>query len=425
MLLAQAPQKSAVNSHPARKQETAAIDNAAYRERAYAAGREFLAAVDQITSDIRTRRYESEETGKVSDLTVKAMIEAGVFRTFTPLQYGGLELDPASFFEGIMKIAQADSSAAWIAGQLNVHSFEIALMNKRMQDEFWADGPDTRASSSYAPIGKWRAVEGGYRLTGTWTFSSGVDHATWVIVGGGDRSFVVPTRDVIIDHNSWDVQGLKGTGSKSVTLTEVFVPEYRCHKFMDTFNDVNPGWDVNDRPLYRLSFMGLFNATATNTIIGTGLEGLRIFMDQSMVRLTRQGTGAPIANNPFMHLKLADGLTKVNGARSRHLANWRDFFDKACRGEEISTLDRMRARFESADANATCFDTIHDIWPIAGAAASATSNPLQQVFRDLMAGRNHGSAGRELAAGLYIKALFNMEPPPFTSIDMGTLAYYK
>ncbi|WP_183034881.1 acyl-CoA dehydrogenase [Cupriavidus sp. UME77] len=423
MLLAHDTQESAVNSQPTQKQAATAIDRAAYRERAYAAGREFLTAVDKITPDIRSRRAESERLGKVPDSSVAAMVEAGVFRTFTPRQYGGLELDPASFFEGVMKIAEADSSAAWIAGQLNVHSFEIALMDERMQDEFWAEGPDTRASSSYAPIGKVRTVEGGYVLSGTWTFSSGVDHAQWVILGGGDRSFVVPVSDLTIDHNSWDVQGLKGTGSKAVTLNDVFVPEYRTHKFVDTYNDANPGWAVNDRPLYRLSFMGIFNSTPTNTVIGTASEGINSFIEHSKVRLTRQGTGAPIANNPFLHLKLADALTKVNDVRRRHLANWRDLFDQACRGEESTPLERMRVRFESADANATCFDAIHDIWPIAGAAASATSNHLQQVFRDLMAARNHGSAGRELAAGMYIKTMFDMPAPPFT--DMGSLAYYK
>ena len=122
------------------------------------------------------------------------MISTGLFRAFTPVQYGGLEMDPASFFEGIMRIAEADSAAAWIAGQLNVHSFEIALMDERMQEEFWGESPDTRASSSYAPVGKFEPVEGGYRLNGTWTFSSGVDHAQWVILGGGDRTFVVPLR---------------------------------------------------------------------------------------------------------------------------------------------------------------------------------------------------------------------------------------
>jgi 3-hydroxy-9,10-secoandrosta-1,3,5(10)-triene-9,17-dione monooxygenase len=394
-----------------------------YRERALTAGRAFVEAVEAVVPVIAEGRFESEANGRVSDKTVQAMVDAGVFRTFTPMQYGGLEIDPASFFEGIMKIGAADSSAAWIAGQLNCHAFEIALMSKRMQDEFWATGPDTRASSSYAPIGKPEKVDGGYLLNGVWTFSSGVDHAQWVILGGAARNFVVPVSDLSIDHSSWDVSGLKGTGSKALTLKDVFVPDYRIHELVDTYNDANPGWEVNNRPLYWMSFLGIFNSTATNTVIGTATCGIDTFIEQSRVRLTRQGTGAPIAQNPFLHLKLADALTKVNGARDRHLNNWKEMFEIACRGEESTPLDRMRIRFESADANATCFETIAQLWPIAGAAASASNNVLQLVFRDLMAARNHGSAGRELAAGQYIKTMFGMEPAPFC--DFGTLAYYK
>lgn len=394
-----------------------------YRDRAYAAGQAFLEAVDAILPSIAARSHESERDGKVPDATVEEMRAAGVFRAFTPLQWGGLEMDPASYFEGIMRISTADSAAAWIAGQLNVHSFEIALMSEAMQREFWGDSPDTAASSSYAPIGKVEDVEGGYMLNGTWTFSSGVDHAKWAILGGKDRAFVVPSTDFSIDHDSWDVQGLKGTGSKSLTLKDVFVPEHRVHKFADTYNDANPGWAVNKGPLYRLSFSAIFNSTPTNTVIGAAKGGIDTFIAQSRVRLTRQGTGAPIAQNPFLHLKLANALTKVNGVRERHLANWRNFFEMVCAGERPGAEERMRVRFESADANATCFETIADLWPLAGAAASASDNHLQQVFRDLMAARNHGSAGREMAAGMYIKTMFGMEPPPFT--DFGTLAFYR
>lgn len=398
-------------------------DWSAYRERALSAGRDYLDAVDGVLDSIRSRRSESEEQGRVPDATVRDMISTGLFRAFTPLRYGGLEMDPASFFEGVMKVAEADSSAGWIAGQLNVHSFEIALMSERMQDEFWADGPDTRASSSYAPVGSVVEAKGGYVLNGTWSFSSGVDHAQWVILGSRDKAHVVPISDVSIDHDSWDVQGLKGTGSKAVTLRDVFVPGYRTHNFVDTYNDQNPGWTVNNVPLYWMSFTAVFNSTPTNTVIGTGLGGINTFIEQSKMRLTRQGTGSPIAQNPFLHLKVAEALTRIGAARDRHLQNWRALFDIACKGEEASPLERMRVRFEAAYANAACFESFAEVWPIAGAAASASDNPLQQTFRDLMAARNHGSAGRELAAGLYIKTLFGLPPAPFS--DFGTLAYYK
>ena len=179
-----------------------------YRNRALTEGKKFLTAVDGILDVVRAGRSVSEKQGRVPDRSVDAMISTGLFRAFTPLRYGGLEMDPASFFEGIMRIAEADTAAAWIAGQLNVHSFEIALMDERLQDEFWGPTADARASSSYAPIGKREQVDGGYVLNGTWTFSSGVDHAQWIILGGADRNFVVPARGL---HHRPGQLGCPGT----------------------------------------------------------------------------------------------------------------------------------------------------------------------------------------------------------------------
>lgn len=409
--------------HGGSEQRGSASQGDAYRARALKAGRDYVAAVDEITQGIRARRDETERIGRVPDASVEEMVKAGVFRAVTPVRWGGLEMDPASFFEGNMKIAAADASTAWIGGQLNVHSFEIALMDPRMQADFWSTGPDTRASSAYAPCGKARAVDGGYVLSGTWTFSSGVDHAQWVILGGGERNYAVPRADYTIDHASWSVQGLKGTGSKSVTLNDVFVPDYRVHKLIDTFNNDNPGWAINEGALYRLSWMGIFNSTIPNAAIGATLGGLNDFISETRVRLSKRGTGVPVVENPFMHLRLANALSRVHTVRERHLGNWRRLFDMVCCGEESTPLDRMRVRFESTDAIDVCFNAFAEIWPVAGAGAVATSNPLQHVYRDLLAMRLHGAAGRDNAAGMYIKTLFDLPAPPFT--NMGTLAYYR
>lgn len=394
-----------------------------YRDRAYEVGRHFVDSVDSILDGIRALRVETENIGKVPDSTVEAMTRIGVFRALTPRRFGGLEMAPSCFFEGIMKIAEAEASAGWIGGQLTIHSFEIALMSQRMQEEFWATGPDTRASSAYAPVGKWHASEGGYLLDGTWVFSSGVDHAQWIILGGGDRNFVVPRSDFTIDHDSWDVQGLKGTGSKSVTLKNVFVPEYRTHKLTDTLNGRDPGWDVNDGALYRLSFMGMFISVMPNSAIGVTLGGLHDFVEDAKVRLSKRGTGVSVSTNPFMHLRLASALTQVRRVRQRHLQNWRELFDMACRGDAVPSSERLRVWFEATDIAPTCFDAFCEIWPVVGAGGIASDNPLQRVFRDLMGMRNHGSSFRETAAGMYMTTIFDLPKPPVTS--MVTLGYYK
>lgn len=389
-------------------------------------GAAFVARVETVLDRIAQTRAQSETLGRVPDSAVTAMREVGVFRALTPRRFGGLEMAPARLFEGMMRIAGADSSAAWIGGQLNVHSFEIALMHPKMQEEFWSDGPDTVASSSYAPIGKVRAVDGGFVLNGRWTFSSGVDHAQWVILGGGIRNFVVPRADLTIDQTSWEVAGLRGTGSKAVVLEDVFVPHHRVHDLADTWHDRNPGWAINPGPLYRLSWLGIFNSTPTNSTIGTALAALDAMFDQSKSRFSKMGTGAAVNENPFLHLKLARAFSAVRMVRARHLDNWDYLFAKACAGDEITLRDKLKVRFEAAETNATCFEAFTDIWPLAGARAIEQENPLQMALRDLMAMRNHGSAGLEMAAGAYMKHLFDLPaPPPAEPIDMATLAFYK
>lgn len=405
----------------------AVTDGEAYRQRALKAGEQFLKAVDAILPVLRAGREQSERDSRVCDASVEAMIEAGVFRAFTPLQYGGLELSPADFFDGLMRIAQCDSSAAWIAGQITCHALEIAAMDPRMHEDFWGvHGPDARASSSYAPLGKTEPTEGGYLLDGKWTFSSGVDFAHFVLLGGGERNFLVPIDDLVVDHHSWDVQGLRGTGSKTVTANKIFVPNHRIHVLADVVNDDNAGYEALTSPLFRgVSWMTVFYATATNTVVGTALEGVNLFIEQSRNRMTRMGTGTRLTENPFLHLKLADVMTRVNGIRNRILGSWRHIFDEACKGTPISHLDRLRVRFESADSIAGCFDAIHDLWPLTGAVVSQSTNPMQLVFRNLMAARTHGTGGKEMAAIAYSRALLGLPAPEFKVTDFATAAYWR
>lgn len=408
-------------------QSFAVTDGEAYRQRALKAGEAFLKAVDAIVPVLRAGREQSERESRVPAASVEAMVEAGVFRAFTPLQYGGLELSPADFFDGLMRIAQCDSSAAWIAGQIVCHNLEIAAMHPQLHEDFWGvHGPDARASSSYAPLGKTEPSDGGYVLDGKWTFSSGVDHAHYVVLGGSERNFLVPIGDLSIDQGSWDVQGLRGTGSKAVTASKVFVPRHRIHEMADVVNDVNPGYESLRTPLYRgVSWMTVFYATAANTVIGTALEAVKVLLEQSRNRYTKMGTGARFAENPFLHLKLADALTRMNDIRARTLNNWRHIFDQACKGEPVAHLERLRVRFESADSFAACFDVLHDIWPMAGAVASQSANPMQFLFRNLMAARTHGTGGKEVAASAYSRALLGMPPPEFSVTDFATAAYWR
>src|SRR3954464_6369687 len=171
---------------------------------------EFLTAITELLPDIRARAGETERAGRVSAEIVQALTKVGVFRAVQPRQWGGLELDLATFYEGMVLIASACGATGWVASVVGVHPWQIALFAEEAQRDLWQDNPDARASSSYAPTGSVRPVKGGFHLSGRWHFSSGVDHCGWVLLGavipdegsGAEfRTFLVPRPDFVVDHD--------------------------------------------------------------------------------------------------------------------------------------------------------------------------------------------------------------------------------
>jgi 3-hydroxy-9,10-secoandrosta-1,3,5(10)-triene-9,17-dione monooxygenase len=115
----------------------------------------------------------------VPEETIRELADAGVFRGVQPRRFGGLELDPATFFEEMVRMGSACASTGWVASVVGVHPFHIAMLSEQAQRDVWNDNAGTRASSSYVRTGIVRAVDGGFQLSGRWGFSSGVDHCQW------------------------------------------------------------------------------------------------------------------------------------------------------------------------------------------------------------------------------------------------------
>jgi 3-hydroxy-9,10-secoandrosta-1,3,5(10)-triene-9,17-dione monooxygenase len=413
----------AVFQRPDQAQGGTAVIGAAYGAQARARGKSYLAAVDRILPGIAKRRAETESANRMTDATVADLLEAGVFRALTPLQWGGLEVDPVSYYEAVIRLASACPSTGWVGGILTVHSWQVALMDARFQAEFFKDTPDARASSAYAPTGTVVRADGGFHLSGRWHFSSGVDISDWAIVGGviedGDegqpefRSFAVPKTSFVVDHDSWSVAGMKGTGSKSIAMDKAFVPDYRTHRLIDEGRDTNPGYSVNDRPLYRFGRLGIFWTAICCCAIGAATGGLDAFVADTKTRKNRLGTGTSVADNPFLLVRLANALTDVGNVHRRLHATWDEIFECTCRGEMPSRLLRTRARFEAADANAVSFEAFSEVYAVAGGSAASAKNPMQHFLRDLMTMRNHGTAAREQLATIYMQSLLDMPAPPF------------
>src|SRR6201987_6199499 len=172
-------------------------------------GQAVVAGVRDLLPVLRERAQESEDARDVPAESVKAIEETGFFRLLQPARFGGLEAEPITFLSAVRLIASACGSTGWVASVLGVHPWQLALFPRQAQEEVWGADPGTRMSSSYAPTGKAEAVAGGHKLAGRWTFSSGCNHATWVLLGaivlGEDNkpvafcTFLLPAGDYAVD----------------------------------------------------------------------------------------------------------------------------------------------------------------------------------------------------------------------------------
>jgi len=381
----------------------------------------FLSRIDALLPEIRARAAETERLGRVPEDLIRALIDIGVFRALQPRRWGGLELDHASFYEGMIRIASACASTGWVASVAGVHPWQIALFADQAQRDMWAEDPDAMASSSYAPTGTVRREADGFHLSGRWHFSSGVDHCGWVLLGGiatdsagtpEFRTFLLPRRDFSIDQDSWSVTGLAGTGSKDVVVAGAVVPEHRTHRVVDYYNGTNPGFAVNDRPYYRLPWRLVFGCTIAAPAIGAAVGALDAFIAANSTRVSAYG-GVAAARNPALHRPLARALTEVDTARSRVRSTWAGLLGRLEAGETIPYEHRARCFYELTYAHWTCAGAVYDLMGVNGVRTMRADSALQRFCRDLLAMRNHPAANIEFSANLYAQAKLGLEPPPF------------
>jgi 3-hydroxy-9,10-secoandrosta-1,3,5(10)-triene-9,17-dione monooxygenase len=380
----------------------------------------FLATITDLLPEIRARAAETERLGVVPNDIVQKLTDAGVFRAVQPCQWGGLELDHATFYEGMVLIASACPSTGWVASVVGVHPWQIALFANAAQRDVWGDDPDARASSALAPTGSVQRVDGGFHLSGRWPFSSGVDHCGWALLGGvipddsgGEfRTFLVPRRDFSIDHDSWQVTGLAGTGSKDIMVAGAFVPEHRTHSVVDVYHGRDPGFTVNDRPYFRLPWRLVFGYTIAAPAIGAAIGAVDAFIDNNRVRVSAYG-GPPVARDPAVNRPLARALIATDTARSRLAATWQEMRATIEAGRTIPYERRVQALYEAALAHHGCTSAVYDLVGVNGGRTMRADAALQRHFRDLLAMRNHPAANLEFSGNLYAQAKLGVEPPPF------------
>ena len=338
----------------------------------------------------------NEHLGRLDDAAVKILRDSGVMRMLAPKEYGGMESHPAEFAETVMRIASLDGSTGWVAGIVGIHPWEMAMCDPRVQEEIWGSGGlghDTWIASPYAPMGVLKPVDGGYVFNGRWQFSSGTDHCDWIFLGAflGDEDgkplmppqsyhAILPRADYEIVEDSWDVVGLKGTGSKDIVVKDAFVPEHRVVRFNDFLDMSQPKRSGRTDPLFHVPFTTAFPLGITAATIGICEGAVNAHMDYQRTRV--QITGTKAKDDPYVMYAVSAAAEEVKASRTALLDNVSRMYDKAARGEEITLADRAAARRTQVAAAWRAVRAMDEVVARSGGNGLRMDNPIQRFWRD-------------------------------------------
>jgi alkylation response protein AidB-like acyl-CoA dehydrogenase len=293
-----------------------------------------------------------------------------------------------------------DGATGWVSGIVGVHPWELAFADPKLQDEIWGDDPDTWLASPYAPMGVATPVDGGYILKGRWQFSSGTDHCKWIVLGAilGDQHgkpimpptilhVFLPRADYTIVDDSWDVVGLRGTGSKDVIVDGAFIPDYRTLDSADVMDGSAPRNAGRTESTYLMPFSCMFPLGITSAVIGIAEGALACHIAAQKDRVAI--TGQKIKEDPYVLYAIGESAAEIAASRAALLETVDRFYDKTEAGKEISFDERAIGRRTQTAAAWRAVRAVDEIFARSGGGALHRKFPMQRFFRDAHAGLAH------------------------------------
>ena len=375
----------------------------------------FRQALLELVPAVRMRAEAAEKERRLPAETVAGLRKAGLVRAFVPRTYGGDERTLIEVLDAATDLAAGCPSTAWVGALFAMHNLAACWLEKRGQDEIFADGPDVLVASAVAPTGALVPTDGGFSLTGKWAFASGVEHAYWIMVGAnlkaesanGPAEYAfsfVRTEDVTV-VDDWHVAGLRATGSKSLELRSVFVPQHRVVRVRSVHEGTAPGLAIHKQPFYRLPWYPVFICAFPAVGLGTALAMLEGFREHTKSRVDNF-SGLAFQTNAGSAARMAEAAAKIDAAR---LVFRRDVaaLDRAAQeGRPLAPGEAERIMYDAPFVMDACSRAVLELYRGSGGRAVYESNPLQRHFRDIHAMTQHVAMDLDRAGETYGRLLF-------------------
>ena len=355
------------------------------------------------------------------DATMEEFVASGLMRLNQAERWGGPELGTAAITEVIAEVAKGDASAGWVFGVIANHFWLACLFPPELQEEMWGSDPNAMMSSSFvATEGSCERVEGGYRVSGRWPFSSGSDHCSWAMVGfalppAGPDEFpqlvwgVMPRSDYTV-ADEWRTVGMRGTGSNTLVVEDAFIPDHRCLDPWQIAAGTPPGTAVNPAPMFRLPFGAAFAFYLSAPALGAAEATFEDWIGY-MATKRQVLTGAEVGKQATTLIRAGELSAQLAVARLLMMDTARAI-DEAIAVGPLEQELRVRAGRNATYAVRQCVEVVERCMQFSGGNGLFETHPVQRGWRDVHGVAAHVGFGVDSAYGTYGNLLLGQPVPP-------------
>lgn len=361
-------------------------------------GAAYLAEVEALAALVKECSAEADRLGRLPASLVAAIQERRLFRAWIPRSLGGDELPLPDSVAAFEAAAQLDGSFGWAVAIGAGGGVFAALMQRETAEEIYGR-PDAVIAGSGTPAGTAERTGGGYRVTGRWGFASGAHYATYftttcIVTEGGQpvsgsdglplvTAVAVPPGDVrLID--TWDVAGMRGTGSVDMAIDDAFVPARRAFSVVAA--------PVEDGPLYRLPFMTTAQATLAPVALGIAAHALQAF---ALLARDKPVTGGTLARLGSVQARYAEAAATIAGARAWFQEAITDAWETVMRGSSLSDPQAQAVALAAIHAGMSACRATDLLWAVAGARQVYRESELGRCWRDIHVVAQHPTMNPE------------------------------
>jgi len=368
-----------------------------------------------LAPKLRERVPQAEQLRRLPEENVNDLLAAGLIGLENPKRWGGPELNLDACIEVSAALAEGCSSTGWVYSLWSSHMWMIGQYPEHVQEMVFSD-PDSLVSSVVNTVGAPERVDGGFRWTGRGFFSSGVDHCNWLIAAlevpaaegeGKERRWMLIPRSDFEIVDDWYTVGLKGTGSKTIVLEDVFIPEERTVIWSELSEGRGYGARLHNSPLYCAAVDFTFSLPLSGPELGIARALLRAFEGRARARIS--GSSPRLAAEQTLHLtRYARAAAQIDAARALLLEDARRFCFMPA--SEATALDRAKCRRDVAFATQMCREACNSLFEAAGGSNIFESAEIQRLWRDANVAAAHHGLTWDINGNAYGRAVMDLPP---------------